>query len=226
MTALTECETRLRKAVDELEECPESEIFFAQRGTIAEHIGDAGKVFARASSWYDIHLDPVLRRNFIRFDRMAFHWRIERPKIKLTGEFRIHHLLASLVMDAPPIDWGSTESERQLYSELRVIDDYPGGGTGTFAALRIQPDNPMPEVWYHDFRVGAFKLDLDYCEYLDALTVTKGTFGWQYLYTDVQLAGIDFIEVATDMRDMLDVFPRLFPEYDYSDLRARLEARL
>ncbi|MEV0053676.1 hypothetical protein AB0H34_24630 [Saccharopolyspora shandongensis] len=62
-----------------------------------------------------------------------------------------------------------------------MIDEKPGGGGGTFAALRLQPDNPFPEIWYHDFRKGAFKLDVDYCGYLDELITTKGAPGWHYL---------------------------------------------
>ena len=30
-------------------------------------------------------------------------------------------------------------------------------------------------------------MDVDYCEYLDALLLTKGTFGWQYLFTEASL---------------------------------------
>ena len=69
-------------------------------------------------------------------------------------------------------------------------------------------------------------MDIDYCAYLAALRVTKGTFGWQYLFTEVSLAEEDYKNTARRLTDMLDVFPRLFPAHDYSELRARLEERL
>ncbi|MGI5424124.1 hypothetical protein [Streptomyces sp. CA-179760] len=56
--------------------------------------------------------------------------------------------------------------------------------------------------------------------------MTKGTFGWQYLFTDVSLRGDDFGETGRRLNDMLTVFPELFPGYDYQPLRSRLAARL
>ncbi|MFJ9415743.1 hypothetical protein ACIRPT_16435 [Streptomyces sp. NPDC101227] len=226
MTALTDCEARLRKMHGELVENSNVQIFSAKPGRVAAEFGDAQEVFDKISEWRDITLDPSLQRCFIRFRWFSCHWRIKHSDIQLTGEFTIRHLLTSTAIEAPGIDWGDSPSERQLYSELRVIDHHPGCGTGTFAALRIQPDVPLPEVWYHDFRIGAFKMDIDYCDYLEALIITKGIFGWQYLFSDVSLGDDDFARTANDLRNALTVFPELFPEYDYAPLRARLEARL
>jgi hypothetical protein len=59
-----------------------------------------------------------------------------------------------------------------------------------FAALRLSADSPSPEIWFHHFKKepAAVRLDIDYCGYLDALTVTKGVSGWQYLFADVDLS--------------------------------------
>ncbi|WP_328938937.1 hypothetical protein OG288_33495 [Streptomyces tauricus] len=226
MAVLTECETHLLAMYEQLRENPNVQIFSAKSGQIIEEYGDAREVFRKISILHGISLDNSLQQCSVRFDWFSSHWRIERPGIQLTGEFTIRHLLTSMNVKAPDIEWGETSSERQLYSELRVIDHHPGSGTGTFAALRIKPDMPLPEVWFHDFRVGMFKMDIDYCEYLEALAVTKGTFGWQYLYCDVSLGGSEFRQVAHDLEDMLVVFSELFPEYDYAPLRERLEERL
>lgn len=226
MTRFTRTENALRKAFDELQESPSVEIFLSDQGAIADDFGDAGEVFESISDWRGIDLDRSLQRCFIRFTTFACHWRIERPRVKLTGEFRVRHPLYAMDARAPESDWASTEEEAKLYSEFRVIDDRPGSGTGAFAALRIQPGHSMPEVWYHDFRRGAFKLDIDYCQYLDALCITKGVSGWQYLFAGTSLAERDFRNFAHDLGQSLDVLPELFPEYDYEPLRARLEARL
>lgn len=69
-------------------------------------------------------------------------------------------------------------------------------------------------------------MDVDYCGYLAALLVTKGTYGWQYLFADVSLADDIHHHTVENARRMLEVFPRLFPGYDYAPLAARLEARL
>ncbi|MDQ0953712.1 hypothetical protein QFZ24_007635 [Streptomyces phaeochromogenes] len=226
MAVLTECETQLLAMQRQLTENPQVQIFSVKPGQIIEEYGDAPEVFEKISILHGIDLDPSLQRCFVRFSWFSSHWRIERPEIQLTGEFTIRHLLTSMNVNAPDIDWGETPSERQLYSELRVIDHHPGSGTGTFAALRIKPDMPQPEVWFHDFRIGAFKMDIDYCDYLAALTITKGTSGWHYLFCDVSLGDREFRHIARQLEDMLTVFSELFPEYDYASLRQRLDERL
>ncbi|MFE2036852.1 hypothetical protein ACFXBB_27125 [Streptomyces scopuliridis] len=223
---MTMYEESLRKAFEELEASSQVQIFHSKEGPLAEEFGDAATAFEMISSWRGIELDPSLQRCFIRFTMLWSHWRIERPGVKLAGEFRIRHPLYTLDVRAPDSDWASNESEAQLYSELRVIDDRPGSGTGAFAALRIQQGNAMPEVWYHDFRRGAFKLDIDYCQYLDALCVTKGVSGWQYLFADVSLSERNFRSFARSLEKSLEVFPELFPDYDYTDLRTRLQERM
>ncbi|MEU7486800.1 hypothetical protein [Streptomyces sp. NPDC042319] len=226
MKALTEYETLLRDALTEVTEHPRVQVFSAAPGEVTNEFGDAQQAFSLISILHGVTLDPALQRCFIRFNKLSCHWRFEQDAVKLTGEFNIRHLVSSLGARPPEQDWGETEFDRQLYSELRVIEDYPGGGSGTFAALRLQPANPNPEVWYHDFRQGAFRLDIDYCGYLTALALTKGISGWQYLFADVSLADEKFAIYANKMSHMLDVFPDLFPEHDYQPLRDRLEARL
>lgn len=226
MKALTEYETLLRDTLHEVTENPRVQVFSAEPGEVTNEFGDAHQAFALIPVLHGVTLDPALQRCFIRFNRLSCHWRFEQDTVKLTGEFNVRHLLSSLGVRPPEQDWGESEFEQQLYSELRVIDDRPGAGSGTFAALRIQPGNPVPEVWYHDFRLGAFKLDIDYCGYLDALAITKGVSGWQYLFADVSLADEKFAIYENKMSHMLNVFPSLFPDHDYAPLRARLEARL
>lgn len=68
-------------------------------------------------------------------------------------------------------------------------------------------------------------MEVTYREYLDALLVTKGTYGWQYLYTDVSL-GRGFGGVRRYLQGMIELFPEIFPNHDYSPLVERLEARL
>ncbi|WP_139131362.1 hypothetical protein [Streptomyces griseus] len=224
-SSLTRSEVHLRKTLSELEAGPGVQIFFSEEGNVQEELGDVDSMFRMISTVHGIDLDPALARCFMRFDRIACHWRFERPGTRITGEFRTRNLLAVLFARPPEQDWASTPSEERLYSELRVLDDHPGGGSGTFAALRVGPAVTRPEVWYHDFRRGAFELDLDYCAYLAALTVTKGVSGWHYLFADVSLKVEPFAFYEGTLTSALDVLPQLFPEYDYTSLRARLADR-
>lgn len=69
-------------------------------------------------------------------------------------------------------------------------------------------------------------MDLDYLGYLEALAVTKGAYGWQYLFTDLSLLNDDLHHVVESVKAMLRRFPDLFPQHDYTQLRERLEERL
>ncbi|RJO78426.1 hypothetical protein D5S18_05940 [Nocardia panacis] len=92
--------------------------------------------------------------------------------------------------------------------------------------MRIQRGVSPLEIWFHDRSDGPVRLDLDYCGYLEALVRTKGCFGWQYLFADVSLADHEHHHSLDNMRRMLEVFPKLFPEHDYTDLAERLNQRL
>ncbi|MCL8012881.1 hypothetical protein [Streptomyces sp. AS02] len=70
------------------------------------------------------------------------------------------------------------------------------------------------------------RLDLTCPAYLEQLALTKGTFWWQYLFTDeVPFADPHFETIRTGLGTMLDRFPGLFPAWHYTDLRLRFAAR-
>ncbi|NUP16886.1 MAG: hypothetical protein HOZ81_12420 [Streptomyces sp.] len=109
--------------------------------------------------------------------------------------------------------------------EIKTFEEGPE--SGRLAALRVPMDvSPGGEVWFFDMRQGAIPMELDYPAYLENLLVTKGVIGWQYLYCAPEDCGMGFFPIVDGLTEMLDVFPRLFPAHDYTDLRARLEARL
>lgn len=227
MDCLTDCEVRLRQMIGELRENARIRVYTDEPGQLASEFGAAQSVFQIILEKYGIPLDPSLQHCFMRFDEFSSHWRFEESNIILTGEFRLSYLLAALAIPPPPLSSkNSSEFERQLYTEFRVIDDKPGGGSGNLAALRLLPGVSMPEIWYHDRQRGTFKLDINYCEYLEALILTKGVSGWQYLFANASLANDDFIGIASTIKDMLAVFPELFPGYEYEPLQSRFAERL
>ncbi|MFI2367899.1 hypothetical protein [Streptomyces sp. NPDC018833] len=221
----TEYEQRHLDSLRELEEASQVRVYHMERGPIEVAVGDAGATFVKISSWRDLELDQELQRCFLRFEGISAHWRFDHQDVSFSGEFSVGHLAASLLTVGVDVDdEDATDEESRLYSELCLFDDQPRGGGDTFAALRIPPGTTSPEIWYHDGPLGLFKMDLDYCTYLDVLLATKGTYGWQHLFTDTEDSEAG-IHVPT-MKHMLDVFPAVFPDHDYTDLRTRLEERL
>ncbi|MFI7275509.1 hypothetical protein [Streptomyces sp. NPDC049879] len=82
-----------------------------------------------------------------------------------------------------------------------------------------------PEIWFSVNTDGTLvRLDITYPEYLDALLLTRGLFGWQYLYADPRDPGFGFYRPK--LGPGLDFLERTFPQDDFSGLRARWNAHL
>jgi hypothetical protein len=223
---MAECETRLLNALHELEQHPGVQIYFTDVQEGDAELGNPESVLREVGEALHVDLPEAMGACLMRYATVACHWRIERDDFKITGEFNLHHLLKTAEKTPPSLDWDNAAREQDLYRQFRVIDDFPGGGTASYAALRISPELSAPQIWYHNMRRGAVQLDIDYCTYINLLPVTKGTGGWQYLFSDVSLEESGLRNFGKRLKRMLEVFPEFFPAYDYSDLRARLEARL
>ncbi|MDI3403661.1 hypothetical protein [Streptomyces cavernicola] len=220
-------EAHCAKALQEIREAAEIDVHRAQRGEVPYALDDAQSVFESLAKNKDLPLSRRFQEYFFRYGQVEAAWRSRRADSKLVGEFRLIHIMAALVNKRMDKTWkGEDDWERALYSELRYFDDTPQTGSGRMALLRATPGATDPEVWFFDMRQGAMPMDLDYPGYLEALLVTKGVIGWQYLYCRPDHCGLGFVPLVEGLKEMLEVFPRLFPDHDYTDLQSRLQERL
>ncbi|MFE3598879.1 hypothetical protein [Streptomyces sp. NPDC059142] len=227
MTAMSGFEEKYSRMLASLHVSPEMNVLVRTQGEIDETYGNSAEIFEKIAAWLGISLDPSLQRCLIRFNEVAAHWHIDQSPTELTGEFNLPFLLVALAHPSPHLGWdGMPETERQLVSEFKVIDSTPDSGVGHLTSLRIQECVTIPEVWFLDSTRGTYKLDVCYCQYMEALLLTKGTYGWQYLFADVSLGATEFEAVENSMKQMLRLFPSLFPDFDYEPLRVRLAERL
>lgn len=228
MRHLTPYERRLTQMQEEIGGNERMSVWEEHNDGIARLDEDAGATLQVIAEKYGMGLAPYFHQSFVRFNCLWTRWRLEDAE--LNGEFRIGNLPEALATVPPPFSVNSSSAaERQLHSELRVIDDRPDSGTGHQATLRLQPGISDPQLWYFHLGLGTLRMDINYQQYLDALILTKGTSGWQFLFCDItkDLRGTYDFEVASrQLKTMLDVFPELFPGHDYSGLRARLKERL
>ncbi|MEN3616176.1 hypothetical protein AAH979_42775 [Plantactinospora sp. ZYX-F-223] len=229
MSSLTPQESSWLDLLAELRNSPAIHVYNEYNGPIDDSLGDASEAMSELADDYGVHLDPSFRELYTRFSGIGSSWRTTEEYPFISGEFHIASIQLEIEQAPPKLGW--TESpidDPDLEYELRTIDGTPDSGVGTLAAVRIQPGpgTVNPEIWFDHGSRGVWKLDLDYRGYMEALRVTKGTFGWQYLFTDVRLRGDDFGGIGERLSNMLNVFPDLFPDYDYKPLRRRLAARL
>ncbi|QNE74111.1 hypothetical protein F0344_05375 [Streptomyces finlayi] len=229
-------ESALYASFDRLLESDILEIDFESVGTFTDPSAGKPSEFDEQSEWKDVILDHRFDEATPWITELACRWRsVKRKRApEIHGEFRVRNIYDALLKNAPDLTWErASDTEKQLVAEFRTIDDTPRSGAGLLTAVRVQPHvNPL-ELWYYDKDLSRYpghatdyvRLDLDYVEYMKVLPVTKGTFGWQYLFSDISLCGLER-HVVENLEAMLDAFPTAFPEYDYAPLRARLEARL
>ncbi|MFG3719427.1 hypothetical protein ACGF8D_16655 [Streptomyces massasporeus] len=197
-----------------------------------EETEDADAAFASLEERDGVVLSPSLKDCYLRFSDVAAGWGAgmteEDEDPLFAGEFDIIPLVRA-IRDSAPVERVPDPSpeQREFLSELRDFDVTSLTGTGKVASLRIRYGvSHSPEIWFSDGPRGIHRMDIDLPGYLEALRITKGTFGWQLLYTDVPLAHDRYEVTVRFLKEMLRVFPDLFPAHDYEPLRTRLAARL
>ncbi|TXS48020.1 hypothetical protein EAO75_17995 [Streptomyces sp. uw30] len=158
-------------------------------------------------------------------EQIHLSWRT--ADYRVYGEFALKDLRTCLSGGYMPYtDERLTPEEQLVMDEIKTLEEAPGSGRLT--ALRVPMDmSPCHEIWFYDMNQQRFVLlDLNYSSYVDTLLITKGIPGWQYLYSDTRLDHEEFRQLARQLEISLDVLEDVFPGHDYTDLRARLEARL
>lgn len=190
-------------------------------------LADPDWVFGDIEEHLGMPLNARFRDVFFAANRVQSFW-LSEDDDHLRGEFCLEPLHLALFRGHFPLDGlGNTltGAERKVIRELRIIDQEPMAGTGRLTGMRAVPGSENPEIWFFDWRKDLLlKLDLDYASYLETVLVTKGTYGWQYLFADTDLQGPEFHDTLQGLTSMLEVFPALFPGHDYEDLRTRLMA--
>ncbi|MFC9651026.1 hypothetical protein [Streptomyces sp. NPDC056937] len=184
--------------------------------------------------WADVMLSDELKECALRFVHLSCEWSLASQDRKCTGEFSLPHLYLAITGDPPRHNDLAMESERALLADLRMIDSAPHRATGEAAFIRLEPHKETLEIWYQDRYLfdeqintqGFLRMELNYCQYLDTLRLTKGAFGWQMLFVDASLRDGGFRAHVENLTTMLETFPAVFPQYDYTSLTNRLEARL
>lgn len=219
--------TRVRRMVDELEEHSEFDVEASVQESPMPQLTDPDWVFADIRARKSVPLSPRFAEYFFPYLNIRASWEsVAGPEIN--GEFSLKHIHRCVVARQDLLqDPALSDADQQLLPELKIFDEEPDAGSGRVANLRIKAGVVDPEVWLYDMNHERLELlDLDYGSYLEALLITRGTYGWQYLFADVDLAKPRFRDIVQNVKNMLEVFPRLFPQHSYASTRERLEARL
>lgn len=232
MTSFSRSESLLLESIEELSGNSLFEMSHVQ-GRISFSLSDFEPLSEHGEEWAGIEFSAELKECSPRFRGLSCEWHLIEDRRRLAGEFSLPHTFSAF--DSPPPQYNdlATAGDRELFARLRIIDSAPERATGEATFLRLERNKKVFELWYQDRYLfdeesntqGVVRLELDYCGYLEKLAATKGTFGWPLLFADVSLADDVFSEHVTNLRSMVEIFPSVFPQHDYAELRERLEAR-
>ena len=230
MPAPIDLEARLDAMLDALETSKRVIVRERRRRPLSPKSTSLDVVIRDLSRDAGITLQSSLRRCWVPFAEFAVHWEsadAERATTQnvIGGEAALSYLYDVASHDTQLATERTDEPERTLLRSLRVIDDQPAGGNGTLAAVRLLERELTSGVWFFDVRTGVHELDVDYCGYLEALITTKGGYGWQYLYADVDLAKPEHRMIRDRLSRLLQFLATTFPDVDCAPLRERFAAR-
>ncbi|MEU4695747.1 hypothetical protein [Nonomuraea dietziae] len=237
MEGLTSYERLHLASLEAIQQSPHFEVFSAGVGErLRPAIGD--DLGEYRPEWENASMTGGLVSHQLRFSEFFIAWQTTGPLLRVHGEIDVFPLLDVVEQGDVPMGCPTTEFQRRFYSQLRCIAGSRGTGSGHLTHLRVQPDAGPVEIWFddqhaatgphpgHPYPVTYTKLDLTYGEYMDALLATRGARGWEFLFAEMELGKPGFHDIVTNLRNMLEVFPRLFPGCDYTPFQERLAARL
>jgi hypothetical protein len=101
-------------------------------------------------------------------------------------------------------------SQRNIYP----FDDHPGGGDGLMACFLIFKENAEIILLSENGQV--FPMSLNLQEYLLKSIEMKALYGWQYLFTEVNLNKTVFSTVKSDLNHRLQILHTIFPDRQYN----------
>ena len=195
MRTPTGIEQRLLQAQQEiLQNCPEFAVVRSITGDLGEFFSEAPALFSYLPDWQGVQLSTQLCVGSPRISEIANCWNREpSDTAEIGGEFRVTDLSLRCSSTSRP---GLVRFHGRRARVLHTVACHRRHPTlaamGQLAAIRIQPEVDPLEIWYYDMELTSIeswtrqyvRLDLTYTEYMEQLAITKGTFGWQYLFAE------------------------------------------
>ncbi|HRB72320.1 MAG TPA: hypothetical protein PK776_10785 [Flavobacterium sp.] len=166
----------------------------------------------------------------LNIDKIHFHAWFEVDGFASQLEFHMENLYSGLsLLDYDAKLWfkGQTPEEIALWKTFRIFDARPEIGDGKLAVYSIQkgiaPPNE-PTIYYIN-RALAYKTNLTFNGYYEAVLDLLGIADWQYLFTEVSADDLKADGIYQKLKQALEALQKAFPDKDYSRYFKHLEER-
>lgn len=195
-------------------------------------IPDNETVAFRINKFTKLGYDKVSERfvDVLNIDEFHFHSWFQIDDFASQIEFNIENLYPGLsLLDYDAKLWfkGQTPEEIALWKTFHVLDTRPEIGDGKLAVYSIQNGIAPPNepVIYYINRALAYKTNLTFNEYYEAVLDMLGIADWQYLFTEVSLEDLKADGIYQKLKKSLEALQKAFPNKDYSRYFKLLEER-
>jgi hypothetical protein len=211
---------------DDIKKCSNIDIITinAEIPTLSQY--DIDFQFGEIENFLKYKLDKKLKNCLFLSDEISLYWgyELKEDEHENGGEFRLSSLSHIFTFSKPELWYEEMEEEeKEFYKKLIPFDDHPNTGDGVMGVFKMENGIASPEIWLYDNNGLCHKMDLDYPGYLDYLLETKGFYGWQYLFCEIDLSDYYFASAKNQLETMLKVLPQLFPDQDYKKYFDRYE---
>lgn len=195
-------------------------------------IPDDATVAFRIKKFDKLGYEKVSERyvDVLNIDKYHFHAWLEVDDFASQIEFNIENLYPGLsLLDYDAKLWfkGQTPEEIALWKTFRILDTRPEIGDGKLAVFSIQngiaPPNE-PSIYYINNAL-AYKTNLTFKGYFEAVLDMLGIADWQYLFTEVSLEDLKADGIYQNLKQSLEALQKAFPDKDYSNYFKLLEER-
>lgn len=166
----------------------------------------------------------------LNIDKFYFHAWLQVDDFATQLEFNIENLYPGLsLLDYDEKLWfkGQSPEETALWKTFRILDTRPEIGDGKLAVYSIlkgiSPPNE-PAIYYINGAL-AYKTNLTFNQYYEAVLDMLGIADWQYLFTEVSLDNLKTDGIYQNLKKSLDALQKAFPDKDYNRYFKLLEER-
>ncbi|MFJ1749603.1 hypothetical protein ACIOJD_25635 [Streptomyces sp. NPDC088116] len=235
MSTYNTLERKHAASIEAIRSCQSLHVEHSAIGDLEEGFDELPDPEEYNRDWRGLQLDATMVEQPLRFSQLNIHWQTRDPLPKFSGEYSIPPAGEILLQLPDPISADLKDHfQRDFLGQLRRIDSAYRSSLGFISCLRMTPLTSPIEVWFaamenigqSQYPSGYVRLDLDYHGYMEALLLTKGFHGWQFLFADLAFGSGEGTYIVEGVRRALETLPSLFPHEDFTELQRRLEARL
>ena len=170
---------------------------------------------------YGLRLTNAIKAFYRVCGRLRLKWKLRDPRdleidFKGSVEGSVNILdIDTVIMGFDGRHWLNelwtekmSESDKAFKKRLKIFD-YFGSDNVDAVCLEVKEGALIPELWVNNLDYGAFRLNLDLDDYLQTLLRTRGIWGWQFFYADINWFNSNY-GIRNTAEHILKVFPQLF----------------